>query len=49
MCDGDTQVFEIFLKGMNVKEVIEKFSHIQCKERKTSCIGELCKILLHYY
>lgn len=44
-CDGDSKAFEILLKDMNIKEIIEKLEHIECRDRGTSCMRELCKIL----
>lgn len=47
-CDGDSKAFEILLKNMAIKEIIEKLQHIECRDRKTSCMKELCKILITF-
>lgn len=44
-CDGDRQVLEVLLKDMEIKEIIEKFKEVECYDKGTSCIAELCKIL----
>lgn len=48
-CDGDSKAFEILLKDMPIEEIIKKLSHIECRDRKTSCMKELCKILKTFY
>lgn len=45
-CDGDSKAFEILLKNMPVEKIIKDLFHIECRNRKTSCMKELCKILM---
>lgn len=47
-CDGDSKAFEILLKDMPIEEIIGKLGHIECKDRGTSCMQELCKILKNF-
>lgn len=47
-CDGDGKTFEILLKDMPIEEIIQKLGHIECRDRGTSCVQELCKILKNY-
>lgn len=44
-CDGDGKAFEILLKNMPIKKIIQELCQIECRDRKTSCMKELCKIL----
>ncbi|CAK7029541.1 MULTISPECIES: TIGR03905 family TSCPD domain-containing protein [Fusobacterium] len=45
-CDGDSKAFEILLKDMEINKIINDLYHIECRERGTSCMRELCKILM---
>ena len=44
--DGDSKTFEILLKDMKIDKIVNDLYHIECKERGTSCMRELCKILM---
>ena len=48
-CDGDSKAFEILLKDMPIEKIIKDLSDIQCGDRGTSCMQELCKILKKFY
>lgn len=45
-CDGDSKAFEILLKNKKTDEIINDLHHIECRDRGTSCMKELCKILI---
>lgn len=45
-CDGDSKTFEILLKDMKIDKIVNDLYHIECKERGTSYMRELCKILM---
>lgn len=47
-CDGDRQVLEVLLKNMEITDIIKKFRYVECGNRGTSCIQELCKILENF-
>lgn len=40
-CDGNTKGIISLLKGMRVKDAIDKLSGIQCGRKKTSCPDQL--------
>ena len=42
-CNGNLKAIGVLLKGMSVKDTIDKLSGIQCKARGTSCADQLAK------
>jgi uncharacterized protein (TIGR03905 family) len=44
-CNGNLQGMSKLVKGMLVKDVIEKLEGIRCGYRSTSCPDQLCKAL----
>lgn len=44
-CNGNLQAIAKLVEGMNVDEVIEKLSGIQCGVKTTSCADQLTKAL----
>lgn len=45
-CDGNTKGIGAIVVGMNINDVIEKFTGIKCGARKTSCPDQLAKALI---
>lgn len=45
-CDGNHKGISAITKGMDVDNVIERFSGISCGMRKTSCPDQLAQALL---
>ena len=44
-CNGNTQGIASLVKGMNIKDVIERTEGIDCGGRGTSCPDQLAKAL----
>ena len=44
-CNGNLQGVSRLVKGMPVKEVIDRLEGIRCGARPTSCPDQLCKAL----
>ena len=44
-CSGNTQGIEQLVKGMAVKDVVEKLKGIRCGYRATSCPDQLARAL----
>ncbi len=47
-CMGNTQGVSKLAVGMNIDEIIEKLSNIQCGFKGTSCPDQLAKALIQY-
>lgn len=44
-CDGNLQGVSALVKGMNVRDVIQKLEGIRCGMKTTSCPDQLCRAL----
>lgn len=47
-CPGNLTALKKLLKGMQVDDVIAKFSGIKCGDKKTSCADQLAYCLMEY-
>lgn len=47
-CPGNLEAIKQLLKGMQIDEVITKFSGIKCGEKSTSCADQLAFCLEQY-
>lgn len=47
-CEGNLKGLQALLRGMNIDEVIEKFSGISCDAKPTSCPDQLALCLKQY-
>lgn len=47
-CNGNLQGISILVKGMKIREVIEKLKGIRCGYKPTSCPDQLAKALIEY-
>ena len=47
-CNGNLSGIGILVKGMNIKDVINKLSGIPCGKRPTSCPDQLAKAISAY-
>ena len=44
-CPGNLLGIKQLVKGMDIKEVVEKFSGIRCGDKSTSCPDQLARCL----
>lgn len=45
-CDGNAKGIGVLLKGMNVRDAVDKLKGIPCGKRKTSCPDQLAQALM---
>ena len=44
-CNGNLKAIAVLIKGKTFEEIINLLSDIECRDKGTSCMKELCKAL----
>lgn len=47
-CNGNLKGISSLVRGMNIDDIIEKFSNIKCGFRDTSCPDQIARALIEY-